>query len=63
MEKLYIKETRPATTKRSSTRNSNKNQSFNDTGKVRGCRSNSLKNRMLLITLNKYNKHEWLVLP
>ena len=29
----------------------------------KGCRSNSIKNRMLLIELNKDNKHEWVVLP
>jgi len=55
MERLYVKENKP------SRRNNRANE---DRDKVyRGCRSNSLKNRMLIITKNKMNKLEWLILP
>jgi hypothetical protein len=52
MERLYIKENKP------SRRNRTKEERA-----YRGCRSNSLKNRMLVITTNKLNKLEWLILP
>jgi hypothetical protein len=57
MEKLYIKENKPNKRGRDL-------ENTTDFGKpYRSCRSNSLKNRMLMITLNKNNKHEWIILP
>lgn len=58
MEKLYIKE-KNEISKRGRSNKENEKYKSN-----RSCRSNSLKNRKLIISKNSVNhKHEWIVLP
>ena len=60
MEKLYIKETKPH--RRRTERNPNSKRPIVDE-RMRGCRSNSLKHRMLVIAKDQNNKLEWRILP
>lgn len=60
MEKLYIKESRP---RRRKTEAQGQQSKFACDQRIRGCRSNSLKNRLLVIARDKNNKCEWIILP
>ncbi|CDW77234.1 tbc domain-containing protein [Stylonychia lemnae] len=60
MEKLYMKESRPS--KKRIERNIRMGRPPNEQ-KYRGCRSSSLRNRMLVINLNDKKKYEWRILP